>query len=569
MLVLSGCGTPAPTQSGLRTSVADAIYQGGDIVTMEGDAPQYVEAVAIRDGTIIYLGDNGGADALAGAATRRIDLKDRTMLPGFIDAHGHVWNAGLQALSANLLPPPDGEGRDIATLIRLATEWAARNEDAIAKAGWVIGVGYDDAQLKEQRHPTADDLDRISTTTPVIFLHQSGHLGAMNHKGLETAGYTAASNDPPGGVIRRGAGGRTPDGVLEEMALFAPWFSMMGELDEQTNVAIAKAGMKAYASQGFTTAQEGRATKATTETWRGLADRGELMLDVDVYPDIQAEEAYVRSVRVSSDYANGFRVAGVKLSLDGSPQGRTAWLTQPYKVPPPAQTAGYRGYPAFPNDADVQRLIDTAYENRWQLLVHANGDAAADQMINAVRQSVSKYGKGDRRTVMIHAQTVREDQLDAMKELAIIPSFFGMHTYYWGDWHRDVTLGQERAFRISPTQSALHRGMIFTEHHDAPVALPSAMAILSATVNRISRSGEVIGPDQRVSAYDALRSLTAWAAYQGVQENRTGSLKVGKLADFVILDRNPLKVDAQTVGTLKVMETIKRGSPIYTAGIDR
>ena len=177
--------------------------------------------------------------------------------------------------------------------------------------------------------------------------------------------------------------------------------------------------------------------------------------------------------------------------------------------------------------------------------------------------AAGQYGNDDRRTVMIHAQTVREDQLDSMKALGIIPSFFSMHTYYWGDWHRDETLGKERAYRISPTVSALERNMIFTEHHDAPVAFPDALRVLHSTVNRVSRSGDVIGPDQRVSAYIALRSITAWAAYQAFEEEMKGTLTVGKLADLVILDKNPLKIDPIAISDLTVLETIKEGKTIY------
>jgi hypothetical protein len=166
---------------------------------------------------------------------------------------------------------------------------------------------------------------------------------------------------------------------------------------------------------------------------------------------------------------------------------------------------------------------------------------------------------------MIHSQTVREDQLDAMKELGIIPSFFGMHTYYWGDWHRDSVLGPERAARISPAASALKRGMIYTQHHDAPVALPSSMMILASQVNRTTRSGQVLGAEQRVSVIDALKSITINAAYQYFEENTKGSLEPGKLADFVVLDKNPLEVQPMAIKDIKVIETIKEGQTIYRA----
>lgn len=567
-IFLSACGISSvntePSQS-KQATFADTVYFGGDILTMDGDSPQYVEFLAIKDGKIIYAGEAESGELLVDSSTKKLDLSGNTMLPGFIDAHGHAWNTGVQAMSANILPPPDGDGRDIDTLINLTKEWATNNQKVIDTTGWIIGFGYDDAQLKEGRHPTADDLDRISTTVPVLFLHQSTHLGVMNHKALELAGYTAETPDPAGGVIRRVEGSKEPNGVLEEMALFAPLFSVLAEFDEDANLEIAKAGLRSYAAQGFTTAQEGRATKPIADAWYELSKRGELFLDVDVYPDIRSDESYLKERGTSKIYDNGFRIAGAKLSLDGAIQNYTGYLTKPYHKPQAGFAEDYRGYPAIEDAKEIERLVSTAYNKNWQLIAHANGDAAGDQLINAVEQAVEKYGNEDRRTVMIHAQMIREDQLDAIKRLKIFPSFFAMHTYYWGDLHRSTTIGKERAWRISPAKSALERGMRFSQHHDAPVALPSAMAILSATVNRTSRSGVVIGPEQRVSVYDALRAITIWAAYQGFQENTKGSIEVGKLADFVILDKNPLKIPSEHLREIKVMETIKGGKTVYQA----
>jgi predicted amidohydrolase YtcJ len=259
---------------------------------------------------------------------------------------------------------------------------------------------------------------------------------------------------------------------------------------------------------------------------------------------------------VQANYTNHFRIAGVKLSTDGSVQGKTAYLSKPYKVPPPGSKKDYRGYSAFPIVKEYDTLVDAAFKNNWQIITHCNGDAAMDMYIRAVRLAANRYGNNNRRSVMIHAQTVREDQLDSMKVLGIIPSFFGMHTFYWGDWHVNETIGKERAYHISPAMSAIKRGMIFTQHHDAPVAFPDAFRILSATVNRVSRSGDIIGADQRVPVYIALKSITAWAAYQAFEENLKGTLKAGKLADFVILDKNPLKVPSMDLATLKVLSTI-------------
>ncbi|WP_083724977.1 amidohydrolase [[Flexibacter] sp. ATCC 35208] len=557
--ILFSCNRKNPYSNETSKST---IYFNGDIITVADDTATYAEAVLIKDGEISFVGAKAEAEKLETNATQ-IDLEGKTLVPGFIDAHGHAFNAGIQAVSANLLPAPDGTGNDIPTLIQLLNEWKTKNPKALGKYKWIIGFGYDDAQLKEQVHPTADDLDKVSTESPVLIIHQSGHLGVMNHKALELTGYNANTKDPAGGVIRRKTGTKEPNGVLEEMAFFGPLFSVMAKLDKDANEKIALAGVDAYTRFGYTTVQEGRATKAVCDTWLSLGKQGKLTVDVACYPDLQSQLPYMQVHGVQKEYTNHVRIAGIKLSLDGSPQGRTAWLTKPYFKPPAGQKKDYVGYPAFPLESDVHALVDTAFAHNWQILAHCNGDASLDEYIRAIREAVNRYGNGDRRNVAVHAQTARFDQLDSMKVLKIIPSFFGMHTYYWGDWHRDVTLGKDRAYKISPAQTALKKGMIFTEHHDAPVALPSSIMIMYSVVNRISRSGDIIGPDERISPYDALRSITSWAAYQYFEQDKKGSIEKGKLADFTILDKNPLKVEPKEIIKIQVLETIKEGKSIY------
>jgi len=539
---------------------ADTIFHRGDIVTMDDRQPS-VEALAVKDGRILAVGSASGVLATRGPHTRMVDLAGRTLLPGFIDAHGHVSMTGLQAVSANLLPAPDGQGNSIKALQKLLRAYAA---GPIARSHrTILGFGYDEAQLKERRPPTRQELDAVSTTLPVIIIHQSGHLGVLNSKALALAGVGADSADPVGGHIRREADGKTPNGVLEETA----WFESGMKLVQPSPgdfAAMLQKGQQLYAQFGFTTGQDGRSDENTNRTWVALAKGGKLLIDVVSYPDLTMPytEAFMGTGWLSRSYAGRFRIGGVKLSLDGSPQGKTAYLTQPYAVPSAGQPADYRGYPALP-EADLLRLVDRAYARNWQLLVHTNGDAASDQMIQAVRAATAAHGQGDRRTVMIHAQTVREDQLDAMKQLGITPSFFGMHAYYWGDWHRDETLGPVRADRISPAMSALRRGMIFTEHHDAPVAFPDAMAILDAVVNRRTRSRDILGPDQRLPIAVALKSITLWAAWQHFEEASKGSLEAGKVADLVILSRNPMTIPAAELRSIQVLETLKEGRTIY------
>ncbi|MDT9000306.1 amidohydrolase [Paucibacter sp. APW11] len=549
-------------QAGPAPDGADTIYLNGDIVTIN-DAQPSAAALAVRGGRIIAVGEREQVLASRRAGTRVVDLQGKTLLPGFVDAHGHVSLTGLQAVSANLLPPPDGKGSSIAALQSLLKAYA---QGPVARSHKIVlGFGYDEAQLAERRAPTRQELDEVSRDLPVIIIHQSGHLGVLNSRALQLAGLNADSKDPEGGHIQREADGKTPNGVLEETAWFSAGMGLV-QPSPKDYAAMLIEGQKLYARFGFTTGQDGRSDENSNKTWMALSQSGQMLIDLVSYPDITMPftAALMKSAWVSRSYQGGFRIGGVKLSLDGSPQGKTAFLTHPYHVPPTGKPADYRGYPALPDQA-VARHVDQAYAQGWQLLVHTNGDAASDQLIQAAEQATARHGAADRRTVMIHAQTVREDQLDAMQRLAITPSFFGMHAYYWGDWHRDETLGPVRGDRISPAMSALRRKMLFTQHHDAPVAFPDAIAILDAVVNRRTRSADILGPDQRLPVDVALKSITLWAAWQHFEEKDKGSLEVGKLADLVLLDKNPLKIPSSELRSIQVLETIKAGKSIYKA----
>jgi predicted amidohydrolase YtcJ len=542
---------------------ADRIWSGGPILTINDTAPR-AEAVAEQGGRILAVGAMADVMKMRGPKTEVIDLKGRALLPGFIDGHGHVMLGGLQALSANLLSPPDGKVTDIASLQQTLRDWAAANPAAVKSTNLIVGFGYDNAQLKELRHPTRDDLDQVSMEVPVVVLHQSGHLTALNSKALALAGYDAQSKDPPGGVIQRRDGTTEPNGVLEENASNAALPKLLANLGPDAGKVFAKAGAELWASFGYTTGQEGRAVPGVTDTWRVIADAGDLKIDIAAYGDVLVDRDYIAQ-NASRTYKNRFRVAGAKLSIDGSPQGFTAWRDRPYYAPVGNYPPGYHGYPAA-SYAQVIDAIDWAFANNVQIMSHANGEAASDLLIAAISAATAKHGVADRRPILIHGQFLREDQLDAYHRLGVLPSLFPMHTFYWGDWHRDHTVGPELADNISPTGWAMKRGMRFTSHHDAPVALPNSMRVLDATVTRRSRSGDIIGPAQRVDVITGLKALTIWAAYQQFEEASKGSLEVGKLADFAILSADPTAVDPETLDRIKVVETIKEGVTIYRAG---
>jgi predicted amidohydrolase YtcJ len=556
-LVLSACAAEPEDP-------ADLVISGGPILTMAGEAPEYVEAVAVDDGMIVYAGDEARLSAFVGSGTEEKDLAGRTMLPGFVDPHGHVMIGGLQALTANLLAPPDGEVTDIASLVRTLRDGADENQQAVEAANVIVGFGYDNAQLAELRHPTKEDLDQVSQDIPVLIVHQSGHLAALNSAALQVSGIDESSPDPAGGVIQRVPGSDEPNGVLEETAFFAALATVLQDVGPSGFEAFARAGAENWARFGYTTAQEGRSLPSTAETMRKVAAEGGFSIDVLTYPDVLVDRDYILA-NLSNEYENRFRVAGAKLTIDGSPQGFTAWRDRPYYDPVGNYPDGYEGYAAA-SEEQVMEAIDWAYENDVQVITHANGEAASDLLISALSQAREAHGGGDRRSVLIHGQFLREDQVDAYHDLEVIPSLFPMHTFYWGDWHCEHTVGPELCQNISPTGWARERGMIFTTHHDAPVALPNSMRVLDATVTRRSRSGRVLGQDQRVDPYTALRAMTIWPAFQIFEEGLKGSIEVGKLGDFVILSDNPLDVDPTTLADLRVVETIKEGTTVWSAG---
>ena len=559
LLLAAGCmksPTPAASTADAGADKADAIYLGGPILTMEGDQPAYVEAVAVKEGRIAFAGSEAGAEKLKGAGTRLVNLGGKTMAPGFIDGHAHVLQFGTQAVGANLLAPPDGGVNTIDDLVTRLKDFAASPD--VARTGWIYGTGYDDSLLG--RHPTREDLDKVSMDVPVVAGHISGHFSAMNTAGLRTVGITAETPDPEGGKIRRESDGKTPNGVLEELASIPYVIAILNPARPEDRDYFLSRGLELAKSYGYTTANEGRLMGGANENAMDAASRGQFDIDVIGWQDYTGMDQLERFY--SKTYSNHYRLGGLKITLDGSPQGRTAWRTQPYLIPPDGQAAGYMGYPAIPDTGQVQSYIDKAYANNWPVKIHANGDAAIDQVLEALRPVVKKYGVRPGETILVHGQFLRPDQIPQLVELGVFPSMFPMHTFYWGDWY-DQIIGPELARQISPMRSLLDTGMHVTSHTDAPVALPNLMQVVWATVNRVSRSGQVMGEGERVTPYEAMKMITLWGAEEFGEAERKGSIKVGKQADLVVLSDNPLTVDPMTINKIQVLETIKDGQTVY------
>ncbi|SVB58958.1 uncharacterized protein METZ01_LOCUS211812, partial [marine metagenome] len=404
---------------------ADIAFYGEHIIPISGST-RPVNFVAVKGDTIIYVGDRKDWQ---GSVGETMELGDRALLPGFIDAHGHLSFHSSIAGMANVASPPVGPAENIADLIQALRDFIQKSKPA--QDQWVVGLGYDDSLLAEGRHPTIIDLDQVSLTLPILLMHVSGHLAAVNSRALEIAGINETSVNPPGGVIRRFTGSQKPNGVLEESATSAVHRFQAPSKDPFGDL---RRGILDFASNGITTAQEGGASAASIKMLRAASRGSAFPIDVVAYRRVQEKnlaDPDLHNIH-SQKYRNGFRVGGIKMILDGSPQGKTAFLTEPYAVPPEGKGADYRGYSVMPA-ASVDALFEKFIGSATPILAHANGDAAADLFLNALARSLHPRKPMDHRTVMIHAQTVREDQLDRIAKMQVIPSYFSAHTFYWGD----------------------------------------------------------------------------------------------------------------------------------------
>ena len=551
--------------------VADTIYVGGDILTMN-DAQPRAEAVAVRGGLILAVGSEADVMKTRGPDTTVIDLATHTLMPGFIDAHSHFFITGLKLATVNLDPPPAGDVESIDDIVhKLRTALSGRPLD---QDRWLIGWGYDNAMLADGRHPTRDDLDTISTEVPILVQHFSGHMAVVNSRGLALGGIDVDSIAPEGGVIQRRPDGREPNGILEETAMLPVQREALSQLMGGDDPELARAQafermsrtQELYASRGYTTITELAARPEQVALMRAAGQMGLLKLDLLAAVLYLTSTAEVTAELYSESYTNHFRVAGGKVNLDGGSPGRTAFLREPYYKQKPGES-DYRGYSSIERQADINDLVASYYALDVPIFIHALGDAAVDQSIEAVTHAETLYPGTDRRTQIIHLQQVQEDQFDRLQALDVSLTFQVTHNFYFADFHAQEIYGPERTARLNPAATALTRGLSVTIHHDSPVHPVDPFMLMWNVVARESRSGKVWGPEQRISMMDALRASTLAAAYQFHEDHRKGSIEVGKLADFVILDSNPLTVAKDDIRKLRVLETIKEGRTVYALGI--
>jgi predicted amidohydrolase YtcJ len=558
LVVVSGCGQKdAATAAGPG---ADLIIHGGPVLTMAGDTPSYAEAVVVDNGKIVFVGSDAEAMKQKTDTTVVKDLGGKLLMPGFIDPHSHFIDSLTMADRVNISAPPVGPASNPDQIV--ATLQAAAEAKGLKPGELLLGWGYDENLMPKGNPLSRDILDKAFPDNPVGIVHVSMHGAVMNSKAMEKFGYQDGMPTPAGGVIVRKADGTSLQGLVMETA-YLPMYVKQPGPTPATELADAKAGQLLYAAAGITTAQEGSTHAAQIETFQRIAKAGGFMIDVVAYPFMTDIDAITRTTPFTAwgKYDNHLKIGGCKITADGSPQGKTAWFTTPYLTGGPGGEKDWKGEAGFAV-ADMQKAMQKCYDNDVQVLMHGNGDAAIDFLIKTHLASAGADPAADRRTVCIHCQFIRPDQIAAFSKYNLIPALFTDHTFFFGDTHI-ANRGLAQASFISPMKSALAAGLRPTNHTDAFVTPIDQMMTVWTAVTRRLRSGGVLGPDERITPYQALQAITTSAAYQYREEASKGSIEVGKRADLVVLSADPTKVDPDAIRDIKVIETIKDGTTIF------
>lgn len=508
----------------------------------------YATAVMIENGKILRVGKDEDIISLADLHDEIIDLNGKTMMPGFIDGHSH-----FVALANSLSQCDLSKTKNFQDIIESMKAFISEND--ILEGQVVVGCNYDHNFLEEKAHPDKFVLDKISENHKIVIIHASSHMGVANSSMLIAHGLNQETPDPAGGKFGRVKDSNELDGYMEENAFMA-FRSKAVTMDPGQMFKLLVKAQDIYASYGITTVQDGMVSEGLFKLLQHASLQNLLKLDVVGYVDVnKCRLTLTNNPNYLNKYRNHFKIGGYKLFLDGSPQGGTAWMSEPY-------VNGICGYPVL-TDERLHELITIALEDKQQLLAHCNGDAAAEQYITQFEKVKKEHPDWElKRPVMIHAQLVRKDQLERMPALSMIPSFFVAHTYFWGDIHL-ANFGWERGSHISPAKTAALLKLPYTFHQDTPVLMPDMLKTVWCAVNRQTRNGVDLGDDERISVREALEAITINGAYQYFEEDTKGSLKPGKVADLVILDKNPLEIDPKEIDQIQVLETIKEGKSIY------
>lgn len=533
----------------------ETIYINADIVTMNPQQPSATALLILGD-RIVAVGREDQVRPRAGAAAEVVDLAGKTVLPGFIETHNHLSARALTFGMVDCSPQANPNLTDIIERIRAV---AVKSEPG----QWILGWGYDDTLMPESRHLHRRDLDQAAPVHPVVIYHISGHLSYANSQALKLGGVTRETPQPAGGEIHKDENGE-PSGLLMEHGAQAFVAVSLPKVGPEIIQALLPLAMASYNQAGITSVHDGGIGilgygPAAVQAYRSLELEGRLNLRVYL---TTIHDLYDRFLELG--FARGFgsdfiKIGAVKLFQDGSIQGLTAALTQDYSCRP-----GYKGWTIMPQSA-LDELVLKYHGLGLQIAIHANGDAAIESVLVAMERAQKARPQPELRHMIIHCQMASDDQLRRMQHLKITPSFMVNHVFYWGDRHVNMFLGPERAARIDPLASAIREGVRFTLHSDNPVTPVAPLPSIHNAVNRLTRNGQVLGEDQRISPMDAIKTYTVDAAYCSCEEEVKGSIAPGKLADFVVLSQNPLQADLTTIKNIEVLETVVGGRTVFSS----
>ncbi|WP_137723089.1 amidohydrolase [Prescottella subtropica] len=536
----------------------DLICLGGVVQTMAAPGP--VTAFAVRDGRFVAVGSDAEIAALAGPGTTRVDLAGRTVLPGFVETHVHPHMSGNAEadVDAGVTACPDVDTLVVALAARAA---------GTAPGQAVLAAGFDDTLVADDRGLTATDLDRADTTRPIFVRHLSGHAVYVNSLVLQAKGIDRDTPDPEGGVIVRDASG-APTGEFREMPAMSlvvdPAETMPGPEDLDASLRRALARM---ASVGVTSFSDMYVTPVMIDSYRRLQAAGDLTLRGRLYIGSGALDGFDPAAAAEDLSGDTLTVGGVKLISDGSIQLHTGALSEPYHD----LDGCHCGEMAIPS-GDLDVMVARCHAAGLQVAIHTNGDHAIDVALDAIEKAVAASGRGLPNGLqhrLEHVQTLREDQIRRMSELGVAASVFVNHVYYWGDRHRDRFLGPDRGGRISPLASITGAGLRFALHCDSPVTPVDPLFTIGTAVTRITRGGQVLGPEQRVDAATAVAGYTSEAALLVGEDAVKGSIAPGLFADFVVLDTDPLSCPPSAIKDVAVLATVVDGRVVFDADTDR
>lgn len=544
----------------------DMLIKNATIITLD-DRGTRAEFLASYKGKITGVWNNEEFEKIKNNLTFEqnlieYDLDGKTLLPGFIDTHNHLLMYAMNKVQVDCSP---NKNKNITDIITNLTKF---NEETQSDS-WLLGFGYDDTMLEEKRHPTREDLDKVSTERPIFIKHISNHLAVANSAALKIAQLDATIPDPDGGHFGRDDQNNL-NGVLYEPAAMDLVFQHVPVPSKEELIKLLQIASQDYLAQGITTNTDAGIgftlgpieydihidaikEKANPMRMRFMI-MNDLLLGGGIFEKFNAKELNEKIMNDSNGMA---KLDSAKLFQDGSIQGLTGALRKPYHC-----DEKLYGDLIFSQET-LNDFVLNFHNRGFRIATHGNGDSAIGSIIEAYQNAIDTSPRKDHRHRIEHVQTATTEDLIAMKDYEIAASFFINHVYYWGDRHKKIFLGPERAERINPLKEADDLGLLYTLHSDCPITPISPLFSVWAAVNRITRDGMILGGDQKIDVETALKSMTSFGAKLNFEEDELGSIEVGKFADFVILEQDPTTINPMDIKDIRILSTIINGAVVY------